>query len=78
MLDRQLELQHLAAAERHIREGQARIERVDRLIDYARSLGMQPREALDVAVCMRHVLRTLQMHRDAIAVTLQHIDADYL
>ena len=73
MPDLEAELRHLAAAERHVRDANARIAQLNELIAYASAMGESTTLARTVLVTMRDVLINFEAHHDQIVRTLRRI-----
>ena len=75
MVDREMELRHLVAAERHVLDAHVRIARLGALIDYAAAMGQPTTTAREMLASMRDVLVSFVAHRDAIARALKGMPA---
>jgi hypothetical protein len=65
-MDRYVVLAHLAAAERHIAEGQARLERQEQLVAKLERNGRETKEAIAILATMKQTQELHLQDRDRI------------
>ncbi len=74
MPDRAMELRHLAQADRHISEGERRVLEMQRAIEHAILLKMDPTNARISLALIVDVLAHLKAHRLMILQAIEDID----
>lgn len=74
MPNRDTAIRHLAQADRHIREGEIRVEVMKRAIDQARALNMNVELSSASLALMIDVLDQYKEHRKLIVQTIERID----
>lgn len=75
MISIELEREHLARAEQHVREGEERVRLQSDLVDRLRERGHAVAEAEALLALLLDTLRTWRDHRDAIQRTISQIEA---